>query len=101
MNSDAAAPEPLGLPKAKPMRLSAEHGIIAFEAPSETQRVGDKLEAIVGYTDTTVHLHERIYATLGGRIEAVWPVAARGRILWSDTSGGRIVTSRFSSGSSY
>ena len=81
MSSDSAVPEPLGLPKAKPMKLSAEHGTIELEAPSEAPRVGDKLEVIVGYSDTTVHLHERIYATRGGRIEAVWPVAARGRIL--------------------
>ncbi len=81
MSSDAAVPEPLGLPKAKPMMLSAEHGTIELDAPSDTPRVGDKVEAIVGYSDTTVHLHERIYATRDGRIEAVWPVAARGRIL--------------------
>ena len=81
MSSDAAAPELLGLPKAKPMRLSAEHGIIELEAPSETQRVGGNLEAIVGYSDTTVHLHEQIYATRGGRIEAAWSMAAGGRIL--------------------
>jgi D-serine deaminase-like pyridoxal phosphate-dependent protein len=81
MSGDAALPEPLGLPPAKPIRLSAEHGIIELETASETPRVGDKIEAIVGYSDTTVHLHERICATRNGRIEAVWPVAARGRIL--------------------
>jgi len=80
MSSDAAVPEPVGLPPAKPMRLSAEHGIIELEAPSELPRVGDKVEVIVGYSDTTVHLHERLYATRGGRIEAVWPVVVRGRI---------------------
>ena len=81
MSGDAAVPEPLGLPPAKPMRLSAEHGTIELDAPSEAPRVGDKIEAVVGYSDTTVHLHERIYATRNGRVEAVWPVTGRGRIL--------------------
>jgi hypothetical protein len=35
---------------------------------------------VVGYGDTTVHLHEEIVAMRDGRIEAIWPVAARGRI---------------------
>jgi D-serine deaminase-like pyridoxal phosphate-dependent protein len=81
MSSDAAVPQPLGLPPAKPMRLSAEHGTIEVEAPSDTPRVGDKIEAIVGYSDTTVHLHERIHAMRGEQVVAVWQVAARGRIL--------------------
>ncbi|MBV9539485.1 MAG: alanine racemase, partial [Acidisphaera sp.] len=80
MSSDAAVPQPLGLPDAAPMRLSAEHGTIELHAPSETPRVGDKIEAIVGYSDTTVHLHERIHAIRDGRVAAVWEVAARGRI---------------------
>ena len=35
---------------------------------------------IVGYSDTTVHLHEEIVAVRNGRIEAVWRIAGRGRI---------------------
>ena len=51
-----------------------------LEAPSDTPAVGDKVLFVVGYGDTTVHLHEEIAAVRGGRIEAIWPVAARGRI---------------------
>jgi hypothetical protein len=38
------------------------------------------VELIVGYSDTTVHLHEEIVGLRDGRVEAVWRVAARGRI---------------------
>ena len=61
------------------MRLSAEHTTIELESPSETPRIGERLEFIVGYSDTTVHLHEEIVGIRRGRIEAIWPVAARGR----------------------
>jgi D-serine deaminase-like pyridoxal phosphate-dependent protein len=80
MSSDAAVPEPLGLGTLRSVRLSAEHGAVELETPSETPRVGDRLEWVVGYSDTTVHLHDDIYATRRGRIEAVWPIVGRGRI---------------------
>ena len=62
------------------MQLSAEHAKIELEQPSETPRIGDKIEFIVGYSDTTVHLHEEIVGVRNGRIEAVWRVAARGKL---------------------
>ncbi len=80
MSSDGAVPEPIGLPAAKPVALSAEHTTVVLEAPSEAPRVGDKVQFVVGYSDTTVHLHERIHAIRNGRVEAVWTVQARGRI---------------------
>ncbi len=80
MSGDAALPEPLGLPAVRSLRLSAEHTTIELEAPSEAPAIGDQVELIVGYSDTTVHLHEEIVALRAGRVEAVWRVAARGRI---------------------
>jgi D-serine deaminase-like pyridoxal phosphate-dependent protein len=80
MSSDASMPEPIGLGAVRSAKLSAEHGAVELEAPSETPRVGDRLEWVVGYSDTTVHLHEEIYATRKGRVEAVWPILGRGKI---------------------
>ncbi len=79
MSSDAAAPHPLGV-SATAVRLSAEHGTIELSSPSDHPRIGDKLELIVGYSDTTVHLHEEIVGVRNGKIEAIWRVAGRGRI---------------------
>ena len=79
MSSDGAVPLPLGV-TAQRVALSAEHGTIDLAEPSDLPRIGEKLELIVGYSDTTVHLHEEIVAVRNGRIEAIWRVAARGRI---------------------
>ena len=79
MSSDAAVPMPLGV-VAKHVGLSAEHGTIELAEPSDLPRIGEKLELIVGYSDTTVHLHEEIVAVRNGRIEAIWRIAGRGRI---------------------
>jgi len=80
MSNDAAMPEPIGLGAVRASRLSAEHGVIELEQPDDTLHVGDRLEWTVGYSDTTVHLHDQIYATRKGRIEAIWPIVGRGKI---------------------
>ena len=79
MSTDMALPRPLGLDTAA-VKLSAEHAQIELTAPSDTPRVGDKIELVVGYSDTTIHLHEEIVALRGGEVEAVWKVAGRGKI---------------------
>ena len=73
-------PEPRGLPPVAAIKLSAEHAKIELQHPSEAPKVGERIEFIVGYSDTTVHLHEEIVGVRGGRIESVWRVAARGKI---------------------
>jgi D-serine deaminase-like pyridoxal phosphate-dependent protein len=79
MSSDAAVPSPIGIGKVRSVRLSAEHAIVELEAPSDSPRIGDKVEFVVGYSDTTVHLHDEIVGVRAGNVEAVWRVAARGR----------------------
>ncbi|MEY4707959.1 MAG: hypothetical protein RJB58_1682 [Pseudomonadota bacterium] len=80
MSTDMALPRPIGLADIAAVKLSAEHAQIELGAPSETPRVGDKIELVVGYSDTTIHLHEEIVALRGGAVEAVWKVAGRGKI---------------------
>jgi D-serine deaminase-like pyridoxal phosphate-dependent protein len=80
MSGDAAMPSPRSLPSVREMKLSAEHAKMDLAEPSTVPEVGDKIEFIVGYSDTTVHLHEEIVGVRDGRIEAVWRVAGRGRI---------------------
>jgi D-serine deaminase-like pyridoxal phosphate-dependent protein len=80
MSSDAAVPQPIGVGEVASARLSAEHGIVEMKSASQLPRVGDTLEWLVGYSDTTVHLHEEMYALRDGKVEAVWPVVARGKV---------------------
>jgi D-serine deaminase-like pyridoxal phosphate-dependent protein len=80
MSSDAAEPMPLGVENVKSVNLSAEHARIELKGPDTRLRVGDRVEFVVGYGDTTVHLHEEIYGIRDGTVEIVWPVVARGRM---------------------
>ena len=80
MSGDTALPAPVGVGTKRLVRLSAEHATVELETPSESPRVGEHLEFVVGYSDTTVHLHEVLYGVRGGRIEAAWPILGRGRL---------------------
>lgn len=76
MSIDVTPPRPIGL-RPKSVGLSAEHGTAHLSEPSSL-RVGDKVEWIAGYADTTVHLHNEVYCIRDGRVEAIWPVSGRG-----------------------
>lgn len=80
MSGDAAMPLPIGIPGVQSVKLSAEHATIELIAGCWTPAVGDRVEFAVGYSDTTVHLHEEIYAVRGGGVEEVWRVSGRGKL---------------------
>jgi D-serine deaminase-like pyridoxal phosphate-dependent protein len=80
MSGDAALPSPLGLGPTRLVRLSAEHITVELDQPSDLPRVGSRLEFVIGYSDTTVHLHNVMHVKRGNRIEYVWPVLGRGKL---------------------
>jgi D-serine deaminase-like pyridoxal phosphate-dependent protein len=58
---------------------SDEFGVITFTEASKSYKIGDRLELIVPHCDPVVNLYDQIYATRKDRVEAVWPITARGR----------------------
>jgi D-serine deaminase-like pyridoxal phosphate-dependent protein len=80
MSSDAAMPRPLIAPPVTSMGLSAEHTAIELAEPDTTLAVGDKIEFIVGYSDTTTMLHDEIYGVRNGQVEEIWPILGRGKL---------------------
>ncbi len=61
--------------------LSEEHGRLRSEGgPCTDLSAGDLLEFIPGHGCTTVNLHDHLYAMRAEKLEAVWPVAARGKV---------------------
>jgi D-serine deaminase-like pyridoxal phosphate-dependent protein len=55
-----------------------EHSLVTGAAASAL-KAGSKLELIPSHCDTTVNLYDRYHVIRNGIVEAVWPVAARGR----------------------
>ena len=55
-----------------------EHGRLDLRAAEREVRLGDRLEFLIPHYDPSVNLYDQLYAVRGDRIEAVWPIAARG-----------------------
>jgi D-serine deaminase-like pyridoxal phosphate-dependent protein len=72
-------PEPLNMGAITRVALSAEHATVELAEPAEVPRVGDRVEFVPGYTDSTVFLHDELHAVRDGRVEATWPISGRGK----------------------
>jgi D-serine deaminase-like pyridoxal phosphate-dependent protein len=59
-----------------------EHGVLTPVDGAERRvlAIGDRVSLIPSHIDTTVNLHDVLYAHRGGAIEATWAVAARGKV---------------------
>jgi len=58
---------------------SDEFGAITFKEASRSYKIGDRLELIVPHCDPVVNLYDQVYATRKDRVEAIWPITARGK----------------------
>jgi D-serine deaminase-like pyridoxal phosphate-dependent protein len=56
-----------------------EHGRLDVSNASRDLKLGDRVEFIPPHVDPTVNLYDNIHALRGDRVEAVWPIAARGK----------------------
>lgn len=79
MSGDAALPRPLEIGTVVSVTLSAEHARVELQEPCDKPAVGDTLEFVVGYTDTTTNLHDEIYGLRNGRITNVFRLPPRRR----------------------
>lgn len=59
---------------------SEEHGKLRLDGASVSLRPGDKIHILPSHVCTTINLHDRLYGVRNGRLETVWPVAARGKV---------------------
>jgi D-serine deaminase-like pyridoxal phosphate-dependent protein len=71
-------PQPIDLPGIDYGWAGDEHGRLDVSKSSRRLKVGDRIEFIPPHCDPTVNLYDRIHALRGDRVEAVWPIAARG-----------------------
>ncbi len=58
--------------------VSDEHGKLRLGPKAERLRLGDRVWLIPGHCDPTVNLHDWYVGVRRDRVEALWPIAARG-----------------------
>ncbi len=59
--------------------LSEEHGTVKLNNQGGAYKPGEKIEIIPSHGDTTLNIHDYYYGVRNGRVETVWPIAARGK----------------------
>jgi len=74
---DSGMPLVADAPGAVYTRVSDEHGVIEFAGASDWE-LGQKVRLIPGHCDPTVNLYDWIIGYRHGRVEAIWPILARG-----------------------
>jgi 3-hydroxy-D-aspartate aldolase len=59
---------------------SDEHGKLEWSAESTGPKLGEKLRLVPGHCDPTVARYDWYVGVRGGRVECLWPIAARGAL---------------------
>ncbi len=77
---DSGMPRVAAADGAEYVRASDEHGVLKLNGAAG-YAVGDQLKLIPGHCDPTVNLYDDLVCVRDGRVEAIWPISARGA-LW-------------------
>jgi D-serine deaminase-like pyridoxal phosphate-dependent protein len=75
---DSGLPRVSGRPEIEYVGASDEHGTLKLDISAGSLAVGDKLRLVPGHCDPTVDRYDWYVGLRDGRVEAVWPVMARG-----------------------
>ncbi|HEU0157655.1 MAG TPA: DSD1 family PLP-dependent enzyme [Stellaceae bacterium] len=65
-------------PAATYERASDEHGRLAVTTATNRLHIGDKIRLVPGHCDPTVNLYDWYVCIRKNRVEAIWPITARG-----------------------
>ncbi|MCC7485498.1 MAG: DSD1 family PLP-dependent enzyme [Burkholderiales bacterium] len=76
---DSGMPRVADDPAVEFVRISDEHGVLKLNG-AKGYALGDKVKLIPGHCDPTVNLHDNYVCVRGGRVEAIWPITARGAV---------------------
>ena len=74
---DSGLPVIFGRTDVEYVKCSDEHGVIAD--PDGVLKVGDKLKLVPGHCDPTCNVHDWYVGVRSGKVEALWPITARGK----------------------
>jgi len=59
---------------------SDEHGVVEVAPGAQAPALGEKLYLVPGHCDPTVNLYDWYVCVRNGRVEALWPITARGAL---------------------
>ena len=75
---DSGLPTLWQRPEIRYVSASDEHGKLEVGGETAAPELGEKLRLVPGHCDPTVDRYDWYVGVRGGRVECLWPVAARG-----------------------
>jgi 3-hydroxy-D-aspartate aldolase len=66
------------LQRRRRLAVEARRKELELGAGAPQLKLGEKVKLIPGHCDPTVNLHDWYIGVRGGRVEALWPITARG-----------------------
>jgi 3-hydroxy-D-aspartate aldolase len=77
---DSGMPTVDGIANVTFERASDDHGVLKVGDTNHPLAVGDKIKLIPGHCDPTINLYDWYVGIRGGKVEALWPITARGAL---------------------
>ncbi len=74
---DSGLPVVFGRTDVEYIKCSDEHGVITD--PDGVLKIGEKLKLVPGHCDPTCNIHDWYVGVRNGKVEALWPITARGK----------------------
>jgi D-serine deaminase-like pyridoxal phosphate-dependent protein len=81
LSVDKGMPWVAGMQDVEYVRASDEHGKLTLHDPGRLLPLGSKVRLIPGHCDPTVNLYDWYVCYRKNRVEALWPITARGAVL--------------------
>jgi len=81
LSVDSGMPSVAGMQDVEYLRASDEHGKLTLHDPGRALPLGSKVCLIPGHCDPTVNMYDWYVCCRNDRVEALWPITARGALL--------------------
>jgi D-serine deaminase-like pyridoxal phosphate-dependent protein len=78
LSTDSGLPLVWGRENVAYVGASDEHGKLEFSSDTPAPKLGEKLRLVPGHCDPTVDRYDWYVGVRRGRVESLWPIAARG-----------------------
>ena len=70
----------LEYPDAEIAGFSEEHGMVDLSGSASKPKIGEVVSVVPNHCCVVTNMMDEVHAVRGGKVEAVWPVAARGKV---------------------
>ena len=77
---DSGPPALAGNARAEWVRGGDDHSGWLYADPADAPALGDKIRLVPGHCDPTINMHDWFVGIRGGKVEALWPILARGAV---------------------